>query len=262
MSYGSCGGYSMGGSPASSYASGSCGGLESIAASYAGDPGLNYISASGGMSASYSASATSYGAGTTGNYGGYTAPHQAEQQSAFIADDFLDPFRPPTPFVGDAETIRPHVEEAFEALTGAKLPADVIIRVGTEQQCARAYPGDWQNNIRGFAVNRVGWGTSEIFVVHDNMDRLLLTVGHELGHVMSKSLPRELDEEAKAFAFSAAWMKIIKQRNIAGIGHAINPTPAKNGLHNVACNFVMDLIERGKDALAVFVELANRLITV
>jgi hypothetical protein len=191
----------------------------------------------------------------------YFAP-QETMAAAFSADEFLDPFRPPTPFVGDAETVRPFVEEAFKQLMGTELPRDIIIRIGTTEQLARAYPGQWDSSIAGFALNRVGWGTSEIFARHDNMDRLLLTIGHELGHVMSEPLPVIHNEEAKAFAFSLAWMKTIKENNIAGIGHVINPMPAANGLHDKAFGFVADLVEGGKMAMDVFAELVHKVIAV
>ena len=71
-----------------------------------------------------------------------------------------------------------------------------------------------------------------------------------------------LPKEAKAFAFSAAWMDTIKKNNIAGIGHSINPNPAQNGLHNVAMDFVVKMVNAGKEALTVFVELANRVLIV
>ena len=192
----------------------------------------------------------------------HLAQRQEMASAAFAADDFLDPHRPRTPFVGNAEEVRPHVEEAFRLLMGSELPHDIIIRIGSEEQLAMAYPGQWESNIAGFALNRVGWGTSEIFARKDEMDRLLLTIGHELGHVMSQPLPRIHDEEGKAFAFSLAWMKTIKDNNIAGIGHAINPNPARNGLHDVAFNFVADLVEKGKAAMDVFSELAHRVLSV
>jgi hypothetical protein len=211
--------------------------------------------------ASY-ASASAYNAGSPGNYGhGYLTPVN-ESVMTFSADEFLDPFRPRTPFVGNAEIIKPYVEEAFRQLMNAELPHDIIIRIGTQEQLAKAYPGQWDSSIAGFALNRVGWGTSEIFARQDDMDRLLLTVGHELGHVMSEPIPNIHNEEAKAFAFSLAWMKTIKDNNIAGIGHAINPNPARNGLHDKAFDFVATLVERGKAAMTVFSELVQRVISV
>ena len=188
--------------------------------------------------------------------------HQETRSAAFSADDFLDPFRPKTPFIGDAQTIQPYVEEAFRLLTGKELPGDVIIRVGSEAQLAAAYPGGWSPNIAGFALNRCGWGVSEIYCRHDNLDRLLLTVGHELGHVMSVPLKAIHDEEGKAFAFSLAWMKTIKDNNIAGIGHAINPAPAKNGLHDVAFNYVASLVEAGHNAIEIFARIATGVLRV
>lgn len=252
-----CGGYCGGGgysghSPAASP-------LESMAMGYASAgsycPGaVSYASAPAG----YAASAGAYGSPSQAHY---LMPQNAAT-AAFSADDFLDPHRPPTPFVGKAEELAPYVEEAFETLMGSPLPQDIIVRVGTEEQLAKAYPGGWDASIQGFALNRVGWGTSEIFVKQNDLDRLLLTVGHELGHVMSQPLSAIHDEEAKAFAFGLAWMKTIKDNDIAGIAHAVNPNPARNGLHDIAFDFVASLIERGMAAMDVFSKLVQRCITV
>ena len=70
---------------------------------------------------------------------------------------------------------------------------------------------------------------------------------------MTKTLKDKHDEEAKAFAFSFAWMKAIKENNIAGLEDAIiMENPAHNGLHDVAHRFVVTLIERGKEAIEIF----------
>jgi len=264
------GGYGQGGC-GGGYAGGSSGGSYSTSS---GPSQLEYMASeaptnSYSTSTSYTGShaSASYNPQSTGTYSQqsgehYLMPHNEMQMAAFSADEFLDPFRPRTPFVGKAEEIAPYVEEAFERLMGSKLPHDIIVRVGTEEQLSKAFPGDWDSSIQGFALNRVGWGTSEIFARQNELDRLMLTIGHELGHVMSQSIPNPRDEEAKAFAFSLAWMKTIKDNNIAGIGHAINPMPAKNGLHDVAFGFVADMVERGKAALDVFSELVQRVITV
>lgn len=234
--------------------------LETMAMGYSpGSPQYAPSAASyAGASSGYAAASGSYGLPSQAHY----AMRHETASAAFSADDFLDPFRPPTPFVGKAEELAPYVEEAFAKLMGAGLPRDIIVRLGTDEQLAKAYPGDWDTSIQGFALNRVGWGTSEIFVKQNDLDRLLLTVGHELGHVMSQPLPAIHDEEAKAFAFSLAWMKTIKDNNIAGIAHAINPNPAHNGLHDIAFEFVASLIERGMAAMDVFSKLVQRCMTV
>ena len=49
----------------------------------------------------------------------------------------------------------------------------------------------------------------------------MLTIGHELGHVLTKTLSRHHDEEAKAYAFSLVWIDAIKKNNIANLSGAI-----------------------------------------
>ena len=69
-------------------------------------------------------------------------------------------------------------------------------------------------------------------------------------------MPNKHDEEAKAFAFSLAWMKAIKENNIANLAASINlEKPARNGLHNIALDFVLKLTNAGRRAIDVYVEL-------
>ena len=104
---------------------------------------------------------------------------------------------------------------------------------------------------------------SEIFVKNDFLGRVLLTFGHELGHVLTQTLNHAQDEEAKAYAFSLAWMRLIKEHNIAGLKEAIvTERPAENGLHNVAFNFVEDLQKRGKGWWEIYQELVGRTVSV
>jgi len=91
--------------------------------------------------------------------------------------------------------------------------------------------------------------------MEDELARLMLTMGHELGHIITLPMNDPRDEEAKAFAFSMAWMDAIKENNIGNLSTVINPRPAKNGLHNVAFDFVLSLIENGRKAIDVYLEL-------
>ncbi|MBW2968703.1 hypothetical protein KY314_01130, partial [Candidatus Woesearchaeota archaeon] len=117
--------------------------------------------------------------------------------------------------------------------------------------------GIWHSGLQGFAVNRNGIGINEIFVKQNRLDSLMLTIGHEIGHIMSPTLKNTTDEEAKAFAFSLEWMRAIKDNNIAGIAECINPNPAKNGLHDKAFEFVTEMIKEGKTPMQIFKELTK-----
>jgi hypothetical protein len=125
------------------------------------------------------------------------------------------------------------------------------------------FGGSWNPGILGFAINR-NPEKNLIFVKENNLDVLMLTIGHEIGHVLTRRLNDPRDEEAKAFAFELAWMKSIKEYNIANLANQFVdfPEPAKNGLHNIAFDFVVSMLGSGKQCLQIFKELFDRKISV
>ncbi|HIH42429.1 TPA: hypothetical protein HA246_02175 [Candidatus Woesearchaeota archaeon] len=179
-------------------------------------------------------------------------------------DDFLNPNRARQRFVGkfDSET-KQIIEQTFIKLVGEDLPDDIVINVCSKDELKKAHTannGTWSEGIQGFAVNRKQHGLiSEVFVLESELDRLMLTVGHEIGHIMSKPLETVHNEEAKAFAFSIAWINTIVDNNIANLEQSfvINEKPARNGVHDVAFDFVQQLIRTGKEAINVFRELVS-----
>jgi hypothetical protein len=191
---------------------------------------------------------------------GYRSHKRVTQTYYSGVDDFLNPQRPKTVFIGEASAVKEFVEEAFSKLTGREFPDDVVIRVVSEEEMRKMHPA----NVLGFALNRKHLGLiSEIFVKNDLLDRMMLTLGHELGHVLTRRLENERDEEAKAFAFSLAWMKTIKENNIANLSTAIRlDEPARNGLHDVALDFVLRSIKKGSEAFDVFLDIAKGIIRV
>lgn len=180
----------------------------------------------------------------------------------FSPAPFLRPDRPTTQFVGEAAEIEQYVREAFQATTGNDLPSDIEIRVCSPFELKRIHAqfgGTWSQGIQGFAVNRCGKGVSEVFVKENFLDALLLVIGHELGHVLTAPLPSQRDEEAKAFAFEMAWLRKIQRENIAGLSSSIvlDRRPAENGLHNVAFSFIYRLLEQGREAFEVYLDLVR-----
>ncbi|MBN2111651.1 hypothetical protein JW707_00990 [Candidatus Woesearchaeota archaeon] len=169
----------------------------------------------------------------------------------------------PTEFISSEdeqqkEIVKNLAEEAFIAATGKEFPKDIALRICSEETLKKIHEtagGKWAKGIRGFSINRRGFGPSHVFVMEDELARMMLTLGHEIGHVITLPMKNAVDEEAKAFAFSMAWMKSIKENNIGGLSESINPAPAKNGLHNVAFDFVLDLIRKGRQAIDVYLEL-------
>ena len=175
---------------------------------------------------------------------------------------FLVGNREPTPIIKSETKIMPFIEEAFEKQTGEAFPHNrIIVSILDDKQFKQAALKNntgWGQGLAGFALNNLGKGIpSQIFVKRAHLDSMMLTIGHEIGHVMSPQLPNTRDEEAKAISFSMAWAETIKKHNIAGIAHNINPRPAKNGLHDVAYDYVLELMKQGKNSLQVFKDIAN-----
>ncbi len=182
----------------------------------------------------------------------------------FAADRFLVPGTTAR-FVGSAKEIEEDIKEAFRATTGEKMPNDIIVRVLDDAEFRKAHAqhsNAWNNSIQGFSINANNSGPSLVFARADQLDRLMLTIGHEIGHVLTPTLRSPHDEEAKAFAFSLAWMNAIRENNIAGIGSHILPNPATNGLHDAAFSFVQQVIMAGTSAFEAFVQLAKGMLTI
>ncbi len=194
-----------------------------------------------------------------GTYLSTPKPH-----TLFIANDFLAKDSTAR-FVGNAEEIKEYIKEAFQSTTGNELPQDIQITILNNKEFTKAhldFEKTTNDGVQGFSLNSQGNGTNRIFVRANPLDQLMLTIGHEIGHVLTPSLKNEHDEEAKAFAFSLAWMSTIRENNIAGIGNNILPEPAQNGLHDVAFGFVLRLINDGMRAWEAFKQLAQGTLTI
>ena len=178
----------------------------------------------------------------------------------FIPDDFLNPARPRTKFIGAADEVIDHIKETFMLMTGREFPDDIVVNICDKKQMKNAHPS-WHDGIQGFAINRKNEGKiSEIFALNGELDKLMLTIGHEIGHVMSRQLENPVEEEAKAFAFSFAWMDTIVKHDIGGLAGNINIStrPANNGIHNAGFDFVAKLLKQGKDAFDIFAGIISR----
>lgn len=183
----------------------------------------------------------------------------------FEAAPFLATDRPATPIISCADEVKDMIVEAFEKSTGQEFPEDGIrVQVLALEEFKKAHEryGPWSDGIMGFSINRHGRGVSDVVVREDNLDRLMLTIGHELGHVLSRTLPNAQDEEAKAHAFSLAWMETIREHDIGGLRSNIVPNPARNGLHDVAFDFVNKLLAAGMSAKDIFLTLSQGLMSI
>jgi hypothetical protein len=185
----------------------------------------------------------------------------------FSPKEFLDPTRPQTETITEEnkEAVMETIRETFQKRTGEAFPENkIIVSIGnkdTLKQWHNVAGGEWSEGIQGFALNSNNGQPHRIFVRESPKDQMLLTIGHEIGHVMTPTLGNEHDEEAKAFAFSMAWMQTIIENDIAGLSSYLNPQPAMNGLHNIAYEFVQSLIHNGKTAMQAFVDIVNRTVS-
>lgn len=225
----------------------SCGG-------YSGSAG--YSSGSGySGSSGYSASGCGYSGSSYGGKAEYAMPETPNFSETFLAED-----RPATPMISELGEVKEIIQQTFEKITGQEFPEqDIKITICNEEQFHQMQTG---NGVVGFSFNRYGRGTSEIYAVQDHMDRLLLTIGHELGHVLSPTLLNRQDEEAKAHAFSLAWMETIRDNNIGGLQPNISPNPARNGLHDTAFDFVKYLLRTGASSFDIFKTLSHGLTSI
>ena len=178
----------------------------------------------------------------------------------FQPSEFLRPGKEGK-FIGHAEEIKEYIVDAFETIFQAPFPNNIFISVCNEQEFRKIAP---HPGTIGLSVNRGKEGLiSEIFVLNESLARVMLTIGHELGHVLTQTLPHPHDEEAKAYAFSLVWMRAIKEHDIAGLGDAIvTERPAENGLHNVAFRFVERMLKKGMELSQIYLELIHKNVSV
>ncbi|MBS3114910.1 hypothetical protein J4448_07460 [Candidatus Woesearchaeota archaeon] len=189
----------------------------------------------------------------------YTASH------SFTPEFFLKPSRQKSRFVDDNDEIRGIAEQTFELMIDKKLPDDISINIlpFDEFKALHSRFGAWSNGILGFSINSYD---KKIFIRENHLDALMLVVGHEIGHVLTETLPNKHDEEAKAFAFSIEWAKTIKKHNIANLGLSIKDDfefqPARNGLHDAAFAFVDFMVRNGRKAKQLHEDLVKKYVSV
>ena len=190
--------------------------------------------------------------------------HYYEAHS-FAPEIFLKLSRPKTTFIDDENQIRNAIEETFELMMKEKLHDKLSINILPldDFKILHSAFGAWSNGILGFSING---NEKKVFVRENHLDALMIVIGHEIGHVLSETLPNKHDEEAKAFAFSIEWAKTIKEHNIANLGLNIKDSldfnPARNGLHDVAFGFVDFMVKKGRKAIELHDDLARKYVSV
>lgn len=198
------------------------------------------------------------------NHRQYSSVHYDEQHS-FTPEIFLKPLRMNTRFIDDNNEAKAIAEEIFGLIIGTRLPGNISINVLSLDDFKDVHSrfGPWNSGILGFSING---GEKKIFIRENHLDSLMLVIGHEIGHVLTKTLPNKHDEEAKAFAFSIEWARTIKKHNVAKLGSSIKDNidsePARNGLHDIAFSFVDFMVKKGRSAMQLHDDLARRYISV
>ncbi len=179
------------------------------------------------------------------------------------ATSFLKQYRPATQFIDAAEQVEPLVREAFEKTTGTELPDNIIIQILDETEMKNAHESHnsiWSSTILGFSINSIPY--KHVIVKNACLDQVMAVVGHEIGHVLTPTLPNTYDEEAKAFAFEFAWVDAIIEHNLSNLENNFTLEPAKNGLHDVAANFVRKLVQSGKEVMHIYREIAKGIMSI
>ncbi|MDO8660365.1 MAG: hypothetical protein Q7K43_00610 [Candidatus Woesearchaeota archaeon] len=189
-------------------------------------------------------------------------PKTAEQFFAHESpESFLEQNAPPLAVVQEASIITPLIEQTFQELTDEQLPKNINIKIVDELTLRTIHAsigGKWSTGIQGFSLNKHSTGVSEIYAKQAPLDNVMLTIGHELGHVMSPTLSNPAEEEAKAFAFSIAWVSTIRANNIGNIAGSFRESPAQNGIHDTGFAWATKLIKQGKTAAQAFMSIVCR----
>lgn len=162
--------------------------------------------------------------------------------------------------------IKEHVETCFEETTGFPFPDDISIEILESEEFKRTATNLGNGFVKGttgFSLNSNGHGMNKIYILNGPLDRVMLVIGHELGHVLTPTLKERHDEEAKAFAFEMAWAKAIHENNIANLAFNINPQlPARNGLHDVSHMFIVQMSRIEKNAMKIYNKMTNGLLQI
>ena len=196
-----------------------------------------------------------------GNSHNWLTYHLAEHTP--LPQIFLNPSRLKSKFVDDNAESRNIAKKVFWLMTHENLPDDISINIMPfyEFRLRHSGFGLWSDGILGFSINGAA---KQIFIRENNLDEMIIVIGHEIGHVLTATLPNKQDEEAKAFAFSIEWAKTIKKHNVANLGLSIKDdfNPARNGLHDMAFGFIESMLKKGRKAINLHNDLAKGYLSV
>ena len=161
-------------------------------------------------------------------------------------------------FLNDNMEIMEMVKRTFKLTTGMNFPDTIKISLLNPVDFSALHEkmtNEKASGVAGFSVNNPN-STCYVYVKTDSLDKMMIVLGHEIGHVLSYSLVNNVNEEAKAFAFQLAWVKVIHENNIGNLAFNLNPLPpAENGLHNVAYRYVLNQLNQGDKAIDVYSDI-------
>ncbi len=181
--------------------------------------------------------------------------------------DFIDVRRDDSPANVNHGEIIAHIEEIFLAVTGEDIPGDIEVNILDEMRFDRYSERlnlSPNKNIKGFAMHSMDICTPrKVFLREGTLAEVLTVAGHEIGHVIAERKSNVHDEEAKAIAFEYAWVKTIREFDMASIGHIVRNFPlARNGVHDIAQMFIENKMRYGENPLDLFDEIVADDITV
>lgn len=129
-----------------------------------------------------------------------------------------------------------------------------MISVLENEEFEQGYHGPYSsmaNCIAGYArFSQERGKPHETILREGRFGDLVRVVGHEIGHVFTPVKKDRVPEEAKAYAFEAAWSELLDVHNIGGMAgiammdFKIGPTEKKFPEHYAAHSFVLEMIKR------------------
>lgn len=168
----------------------------------------------------------------------------------------------PPMFYGVVSDIIEEINKTAKLILGHTLPQNLNIEFCDKNFFGKKYQQFsnkvWTENIRGFSVNG---HTKYIYVLYDNLLSMMLTLGHEIGHILTPARQNSITEEAKAYAFEMIWLSKIKEENILSLSSSIDlsklGTPQANGIHDVAFKWVNSFIMDNKTPKEIYDDIVS-----
>lgn len=182
-----------------------------------------------------------------------------------VEDLFIIPTKEKnTTFVNMSSQIIDEVQRAIKIITDDFLPKDLEIKICNKVNIIEAFrkynPNElYTDSIRGFALNSND--KKEIYVVEDIIQKLIITLGHEIGHIMTPKRINTVTEEAKAYAFQLVFLKTVIDNNILNLRNKITlehiGKPAINGIHNVAFSWINSFLMDGYTSKEIYEQIIS-----